>query len=75
MSISAIEEKLKNFQAKYDSLKSSADSSTLSEVETAINGIKVSLDEAKNQSGEEAEVTIGSLMESVQEIEEYINSI
>jgi archaellum component FlaC len=75
MSLSAIEDKLKGFEEKFNKLKGSAESGVLGEIETAIKGVKVSLQEAKSQSGEEAEVTIGSLMESVKEIEDYINGL
>ncbi len=75
MAINEIEQKLKNFENKYDQIKGSAENSILSEVETAIKNIKSALDDAKSQSGEEAEVIVGSLSESVEEIEEYINSL
>jgi len=75
MSTEVINQKLKQFEAKYNELKKSASNDVLSEIDKALKGISVSLEEAKNQSGEEANITIGSLMESVQEIEEYLKSL
>ena len=75
MSIQIIENKLQTFETKYNEIKASGDKNIVAEIETALKGIKTSLEEAKAQSGEEAEVTIGSLLESVNEIEDYINSL
>ena len=73
--IQIIEEKLKSFETKYTGLKGKADNTVLSEIENALKGIKTSLQEAKGQSASEAEITIGSLNEAVQEIEEYLNTL
>lgn len=75
MSIQIIENKLQTFESKYNELKATGDKNIVAEIETALKGIKTSLEEAKAQSGEEAEITIGSLLESVNEIEDYINSL
>mgnify|MGYP000954081155 FL=1 len=73
--IQIIEEKLKSFENKYTALKGKADNNVLSEIENALKGIKTSLQEAKSQSSSEAEITIGSLNEAVQEIEDYLNTL
>ena len=73
--IQIIEDKLKTFENKYSSLKGKTDNNVLSEIDNALKGIKTSLQEAKGQSASEAEVTIGSLGEAVQEIEEYLNTL
>ncbi len=75
MGINDIEQKVKNFEDKYEQLKGSADNGVLTEIETAIKNIKTSLGEAKQQDSAQAEITIGSLSESVQEIEEYISTL
>jgi type II secretory pathway pseudopilin PulG len=75
MGTNEIEQKIKDFLVKYDQLKSSTDKNVLSEIENAINSIKTALDDAKKQNKDESEITLASLSESVEEIEEYINSL